>query len=317
MILSVSRRTDIPAFYSEWFFNRLREGSVCVRNPMNERQVSRIKLSPEVVDCIVFWSKNPAPMLERLSELAGYDYYFQYTVNDYGTEVEPRVPPLSERLETFKRLSAQLGRERVIWRYDPIIFTQKYTPEHHLESLAKIAAALRGCTEKCVFSFVDVYPSKNSGSLNRLQSRQLSPAELDSFAAELSRICRENSLAPATCAEGIDLAKHGIQHNACIDPELIARITGCGLSIKSDAQRKHCRCVKCDDIGSYDTCPHGCVYCYANYRPQTTANAIRRYDAGSPLLCGSIDPSLDRVTDRAVKSSKAAGDSGYVQLSLF
>lgn len=312
MILSVSRRTDIPAFYSEWFYQRLQKGFACVRNPMNPRQVSRIDLSPGVVDCIVFWTKNAAPMLDRLDELEEYDYYFQFTINDYGREAESHVPELSERLETFMRLSEKIGRERVIWRYDPILFSAHYTPEYHLKSFEKIASTLGKYTKKCVFSFVDLYPSKNIGNLKRLNFRQPSPEELDSFAGELSRIGKSSGLVLATCAEALDLSRHGIKHNSCIDKELIERITGVPLNVGSDGQREHCGCFKCDDIGSYDTCPHGCVYCYANFRPNIVSGRRSAYDIASPILCDSIKET-DKITERPVKSYKQE----YGQLSLF
>lgn len=303
MILSASRRTDIPAFYSEWFCRRIQEGFVCVRNPMNARQVSRVNISPEVVDCIVFWTKNAAPMMGRLEELKEYDYYFQFTINNYGRETEPRVPELSRRLETFMQLSEKIGGERVIWRYDPILFSDKYTPDFHLKSFEKIAAALGKYTGKCVFSFVDVYPSKNRGNLKRLNVRQPSPGELDAFAGELSRIGKSSGLVLATCAESIDLARHGIGHNSCIDKELIERITGVPLDVGGDRQREHCRCVKCDDIGSYDTCPHGCIYCYANFRSDIVSDRQSAYDVRSPILCDSIKET-DKITERPVKSYK-------------
>lgn len=312
MILSVSRRTDIPAFYSEWFYQRIREGFVCVRNPMNAHQVSRISISRDVVDCIVFWTKNAAPMLNTLDELSGYDYYFQFTLNHYEKEAEPHIPELSQRLETFMRLSEHIGGERVIWRYDPIFFSEKYTPEYHLKSFEKIASAIGRHTEKCVFSFVDVYPSKNGANLNRLNFRQLPPEELDSFVGELSRIGKNSGLVLATCAEAIDLAKHGIEHNSCIDKVLIERITGTKLNVGGDNQREHCRCVKCDDIGSYDTCPHGCLYCYANFRPNIVSDKLKAYDVHSPLLCDSIKET-DKITERPVKSYK----QGFDQLTLF
>ncbi|MCI9657622.1 MAG: DUF1848 domain-containing protein [Lachnospiraceae bacterium] len=312
MILSVSRRTDIPAFYSEWFYERVREGFVCVRNPMNANQVSRIPISPKVVDCIVFWTKNAAPMMDKLEQMEEFDYYFQFTVNDYGRETEPYVPALSKRLETFMRLSEMIGRERVIWRYDPILFSDRYTPEYHFKSFEKIASALGAYTEKCVFSFVDVYPSKNGGSLNRMNARWLSHEKLDRFAGELARIGKQNGLMLATCAEAVSLAKHGIEHNSCIDKALIERITGAPLLVAGDKQREYCGCAKCDDIGSYDTCPHGCIYCYANFCPNVADDRRRGCDIHSPLLCDRIKET-DKITDRPVKSYK----QGYRQLTLF
>ncbi|MCM1298051.1 MAG: DUF1848 domain-containing protein [Firmicutes bacterium] len=322
MILSVSRRTDIPAFYSDWFFNRIREGFVYVRNPMNAHQVSRVAISPETVDCIVFWSKNPAPMLDRLDELKGYDYYFQYTVNNYGKEAEPNIPTLETRLKTFAELSERIGRERVIWRYDPILFSDIYTAEYHLKSFSHIAERLRGYTEKCVFSLVDVYASKNRSSLMRLREKKLSPKELDGFLKNMADTAKENGLALASCAENISAEKYGIVHNSCIDKALIERITGSKLSVKSDGQRPNCQCVKCDDIGSYDTCSHGCVYCYANYRPKTVEEKSAHYDVNLPLLCDRIDEKNDIITDRPVRSYKQKGaddgsDGGADQLTLF
>ncbi|MCM1164608.1 MAG: DUF1848 domain-containing protein [Lachnospiraceae bacterium] len=318
MILSVSRRTDVPAFYADWFYERVREGSVCVRNPMNAHQVSRISLSPEVVDCIVFWSKNPRPMLERLGGLDAYKYYFQYTLNDYGRDVEAHVPSLGERIDAFLRLSERAGKERVIWRYDPIMFNGTYTPETTLKSIENIARQLSGRTEKLVFSLVDNYQSKNSGNLARAGERKLSPEELDGFLTEISEIGKKYKLELATCAEAFDGEKYGIKHNSCIDGALIERIIGAKLNVKRDGQREHCQCVKCDDIGSYDTCPHGCIYCYANFRPQVVSDRIRQYDVHSPLLCDKIDEALDKVTDRPVKSLKVKNSGGGgEQLTLF
>lgn len=317
MILSVSRRTDIPAFYPDWLYNRVREGYVCVRNPMNARQVSRFPIDPSVVDCIVFWTKNAKPMLKRLDELEKFDYYFQFTLNNYGADTEPHVPDVEERLETFAELSGRIGRERVIWRYDPIVFTKKYTPDHHLKNAEMISKRLAPFTEKCVISFVDIYTSKNSSNLSALGMRQLSDNEMNDFLGEFSRIIRANDLAISTCAERIDASRFGIEHNSCIDGALIERITGCKLNAKPDGQREYCKCIKCGDIGSYDTCPHACVYCYANYRPKIVTEKSKRYDPDSPLLCDAIMPN-DRITDRPVKSLKIKNSSeNGEQITLF
>ena len=316
MILSVSRRTDIPAFYSDWFFNRIKEGFVCVRNPMNIHQVSSISLSPEVVDCIVLWTKNHAPMLPRSEELKDYDYYFQYTVNAYDKDAEPCVPALEERLRTFRTLSERIGKERVIWRYDPIIFTDRYTVGYHLERFTKIAHELAGYTEKCVFSFVDIYPTKNRKNLQQLRRTEPLQAELEDFIQGMTEAAKECGLALATCAERVDLARFGIEHNSCIDGKLIERIIGCPLKTSLDGQRENCRCIKCDDIGSYDTCNHFCAYCYANFRYDIVKEKSALYDVDSPLLCDKIDPETDKVTQRPVKSMKKPneGDDGQIRL---
>jgi len=319
LILSASRRTDIPAFFSDWFFNRIKAGNVCVRNPMNAHQVSRINISPDVTDCIVFWTKNPIPMMDRLDELDKYTYYFQYTINAYSADTEPFVPPLEKRIAAFRRLSEKIGSERVIWRYDPIILTKKYDIDFHLDSIRRIASELKGYTEKMVFSFVDVYSGKNQKTLIKMGNRDFSDPELEYFIKTLAEITAENHMTAATCAERIDLEKYGIAHNSCIDGELIERITGCRLKTKADNQRGECRCIKCEDIGSYDTCTHGCTYCYANFRRETALEKVRHYDSDSQLLCDAIDAENDRITDRPVRSLKIrdGGGDSFEQLSLF
>ena len=158
MIISASRRTDIPAYYADWFCNRIREGYVCVRNPMNFHQVSRIDLSPDVVDGIVFWTKNPLPLMARLEELRGYTFYFQFTLTPYGKDVEPCVPSKNDViLPAFQELSRRVGPERVIWRYDPILFTNRYTMDYHITFFSQLARRLEGYTRKCIISFVDLY----------------------------------------------------------------------------------------------------------------------------------------------------------------
>lgn len=317
MILSASRRTDIPAFFSDWFFARMREGYACVRNPFNPRQVSRVDLSPEVVDCIVFWSKNPEPMLPRLDELEGYAYYFQYTLNGYGQEVEPGLPSLDRRTDTFLRLSERLGKERVVWRYDPIFFSGAYTPEAHLERFERMAARLSGAAEKCVVSLMDEYPGKNTRALARLGAYRPEEGELERFFAALGEIARRWGFTAATCAESLSLERYGIGHNSCIDRRLIERLTGYPLKVGRDGQRPDCLCAKCEDIGAYDTCPHGCVYCYANARPGTVRKMFGQYEPDSPLLCGQIGPQ-DAVTRRPVRSlRRKEGPEAGEQLTFF
>ena len=166
MILSVSRRTDIPNYYSEWFYNRIKEGFLYVRNPMNAHQVSEIKITPDVVDCIVFWTKNPLPMMKRLNETKDYNYYFQFTLTGYGNDVEVNLSnKKTEMIPVFQELSEKIGKQKVIWRYDPIFFSDRYTKEYHLKAFKSIAEALSGYTEKCVISFVDIYP-KNKKNMD-------------------------------------------------------------------------------------------------------------------------------------------------------
>lgn len=304
MILSVSRRTDIPNYYSEWFFNRIKEGFLYVRNPMNVRQVSKIVLSPDVIDCIVFWSKNPEPMLERLDELKGYDYYFQFTLTGYGQDIEPNVPHKKEKMiAVFQSLSEIVGKNSVVWRYDPILFNERYTKEYHIEAFRQIAAGLNGYTNKCVISFVDLY-AKNRKNMDRLHNQELESEEIKSFAKSLSKIAHSNGMDIATCAEKIDLTDCGIVHNSCIDKALIEEIIGCRLEGKKDKnQRGECGCIESIEVGCYNTCRNGCKYCYANYSTESVERNFRCYNANSPLLC-SVLKEEDIITERKVKSMK-------------
>lgn len=307
MILSVSRRTDIPAYYSDWFFNRVDEGYVLVRNPMNYHQVSRIRLSPDVLDCIVFWSKNPRPMLPRLAELKKYPYYFQYTINAYGTDLEPGMPALTERIDTFREIADRIGPERVIWRYDPVIVNDLYPVSFHLEQFGRLALELRGYTKQCVISFVDTY-RKLQSAFRESDIRECSSDEVLALAAGLAGICRDTGIRLATCAEKTDLSFLGIEHARCIDGDLISRIIGKPLNFSKDRnQRPECGCAASTDIGQYNTCPAGCVYCYANYNSSRTAANYKAHDPASPLLIGSVGEG-DRITERNTES-QSGGNS--------
>lgn len=306
MILSVSRRTDIPNYYSEWFLDRLKKGYLYVRNPINIHQVSKITLSPKVIDCIVFWTKNPRPMLARLHELEPYPYYFQFTLTGYGNDIEPHVPHKKEIIiPAFQTLSRKIGKERVIWRYDPIIFTDKYSPAYHVKAFAQIAEKLHGCTSKCVISFVDIY-MKNIKNMKALHSFSLPENDLRSFLKEIAFIAQNHDIKIASCAETIDLSSCKIEHNSCIDKELIEKITGCKIQAKKDKnQREACGCMESIDIGTYNTCKNGCLYCYANHSEESVSQNGCLYDVNSPLLCGRITEN-DKITEKKEKSWKEA-----------
>lgn len=310
MIISASRRTDIPSFYTDWFMKRIQEKQVWVRNPMNAHQISRIDLSPEVVDGIVFWTKNPKPILERLKELKDYAYYFQYTINPYGREIEEHLPPLKERMELFKTLSEMIGKERVIWRYDPIILNNTYNPQYHLEQFAYMADELAPYTKKCVFSYLDFYTKMK----NRMKQMGIRPAdreEKEYLAEAFSKTASRCGIVLETCAEDIDLEKYGILHGRCIDDKLLSQIIECPLKVEKDKnQRLECGCAASIDIGLYNTCKNGCVYCYANLNQELTIENNVKYDRNSPLLCSALGDK-DIVKDRNVKSLKER------QLSLF
>ena len=318
MILSASRRTDIPTFYSEWFYNRIKEGYFYVRNPMNIHQVSRIDISPETVDCIVFWTKNPLPMMPELDKIKDYNYYFQFSLTPYGKDIEKNVPDKKGKIiPAFKELSEMLGSKRVIWRYDPILFNEKYTEEYHLSAFGQIAEALKGHTEKCVISFVDIY-RKNKKNLDELNVEEDEDKRIKEFSKKLYDIAVANNMKLATCAERIDLSGIGIEHNSCIDKKVIEEIIGYELNVKKDpVQREECKCVASVEMGSYNTCGNGCLYCYANFNRESVKNNMKRYDPGSPILCDTIDTDKDKITVRKVRSIKAKTEKKDGQISFF
>ena len=302
MILSASRRTDIPAFYMPWLMNRLRAGEVLIQNPYNPNQVSRVRLSPDTVDCIVFWSKNPAPLLGLCDEIAamGYAFYVQYTLTPYGAALEPGLPPETERLETFLRLSDMLGAQRVVWRYDPVIVSDAFPARWHLVQFRRLAEALRGNTDACIFSFADAYAKlrRTAPELVRTLQREEACALASGF-AETAQRC---GMKLCACAEPFDLRECGVSPARCIDARRIEQILDCPIrEMRDKGQRPACGCMQSIDVGAYDTCPHGCRYCYANRSGDCATERFARHDPAAPMLTGFPRPG-QKITDRPVRS---------------
>ena len=255
-------------------------------------------------DCIVFWTKNPAPMLARLDELSSYHYYFQFTLTGYGRDVECNLPHKKEiMIPVFQTLSEKIGSKRVVWRYDPILFNEVYTPEYHLNAFRQIAQALNGYTDQCVISFVDTY-AKNQASMKKLGVYEFPGQELLEFVRELNNTANANGIKVVSCAEQMDLAQCGVEHSSCIDKRRMEEIIGCNIEVGKDKnQRAECGCMESVDIGTYNTCKSGCKYCYANHSAESVIRNVEMYDLYSPLLCGTITEE-DRVTERKIRSLK-------------
>lgn len=306
MILSVSRRTDIPAFYSEWFFNRIKAGFVDVRNPMNIHQVSRVNIKPDVVDCIVFWTKNAGDMLYRLDELKDYKYYFQYTINPYNKFIEENVPVKKGIIENFRALSKLIGSDKVIWRYDPILITNEIDVNYHLKYFKELAKRLKGYTKRCVISFVDLY-KKTITNTQGLMMREPTENEMHVLAVQLSSIAQFYGIEVQSCSENVDLESDGISHGCCIDKSIIEEIVGYKIDVKKDKnQRKECGCVESIDLGAYNTCRHACKYCYANFNNAKVQTQSMMHDSLSSLLIGRLKEN-DVVKDRKVTLLKSVG----------
>ena len=307
VIISASRSTDIPAFYADWLVDRLHEGWCGWTNPFNQQ---KYRVAFDKTRMIVFWSKNPKPMLDRLEEMEALgfrQYYFQFTLNDYVVEgLEPNVPSVTERIDTFKRLADHIGKERVIWRFDPLLLTKRIPIDLLLERIENIGLQLKGYTEKLVLSFIDISSyRKVQRNLAGLGVREFSTEEQIRFAQGLAELNKELGLELATCGELTDLSEYGISHNKCVDDNLMMRLfhddaelmdfigaeydlfNGWQIkkSKKDKGQRKACGCVISKDIGAYNTCPHLCRYCYANFSDEAVMRNLEyMQEKKSPFL---------------------------------
>lgn len=303
MIISASRRTDIPAFYSQWFFNRIKEVYVLVPNPFNTKMLSKVSLNPTIIDCIVFWTKNPTPMLDHLNELQDYKYYFQFTLNPYGEKLENNLPQINKRIDTFKRLSDKIGREKVIWRYDPILTNEEFNISFHQERFARIAYELKDHTEKCMLGFIDHYPHIRNAT-NEFKIQPLRKDEIENMAISFkSTIDNYPSIQLETCTVKVDLRHLGISSGMCIDKNLIERITGYPIIARKDKnQRAVCNCIESIDIGTYESCLNGCIYCYAiKGKYNNVAYNMQKHDRNSPLLIGHLSED-DIIKEREMAS---------------
>lgn len=297
MILSASRRTDIPAFYGEWFMNRIKAGFVCVRNPFNKNMVSKIAINKDVLDCIVFWTKDAAPFIKYLDELDanGFKYYFQFTITPYDKDIEPSLRNKQDIIQTFIELSNKIGKERVIWRYDPIFLTESISIDWHISKFTKMCKKLAGYTNEVIISFLDNYSKiKNRG----LHTPDFN--EMQALGKKFLAIACKFNLKLKTCAESIDIC--GIEKGSCIDKNLIEKICGYELDAKKDkTQRKECLCAESIDIGEYNTCTHFCKYCYANQLDKDIRLKLKSHNDNSPLLIGNIKDS-DMIYERNINS---------------
>jgi len=300
MIISASRRTDIPAFYAEWFINRIRAGFCTVPNPFNLSQVRRVSLLPDDVDVIAFWTRNPQPLFPYLDELdsRGYRYYFQYSILDYPRSIDAKTPSLEAALVPFRQLAQRVSPRRVIWRYDPLVFSQATTPNYHREKYLAIAQALRGYTYRSVISVLDVYP-KIRGRLEEMSAHgaALLPFNgtepwFQGLVRDLVDIASDNDMQVFSCAEKIDLEMLGVKLGKCIDNDFILETFGVEVtSIKDPGQRKACGCVLSRDIGMYNSCLYGCQYCFATSSFERAVKNYAGHDPHLPSLLGSYEQS--------------------------
>ena len=299
MIINTGMRTDIPAFYSEWFMNRIREGFVLVRNPYCPERITRYELNTDVVDCLAFCTKDPAPMLKYLDELKAYHQYWFVTITPYGKEIEPNVPPKEEVMQSFIALSRSVGIDCVGWRYDPIFIDRVYTPERHINDFELMCKTLSGHTKVCVISFIDLYEKVKR---NFPQARTVTQQERIALGKAFADIGSRYGITIKACAEGNDLAPYGVDCGGCMTRQTFEKAIGSNIIVpKKRSQRAECACVLGTDIGAYDTCGHLCRYCYANYDHENVRRNMRLHDPDSPLLVGKVQ--AGEIIHQAVQES--------------
>ncbi len=287
VIISVSRRTDIPAFYAQWFMNRIRAGYCLVPNPFDASQISRVSLIREDVTVIVFWTRNPRPLFPYLSELddRGYPYYFLFTLMANPRAIDPGTVPVDAAVETFQALSRRIGPDRVIWRYDPIFLTTITGCDFHRRTFQDIASALKGHTRRAIISVAHLYRKirHRVKALEKHGIKLLEPHDLAGLMGPLAETAAQNEIAIQSCADELELA--GIAPGKCIDDGLIEKTFGLSLGLRKDScQRKPCGCVESKDLGMYESCPCGCVYCYATTSIERATANYRAHGPHGPSL---------------------------------
>lgn len=300
MIINTGGRTDTVQYYSEWLLNRFSEGFVLSRNPLFPNKVTRYELTPDKVDCVVFCSKNYKPILSRLHEITDkFNTYFHYTITAYGKDIEPGVPSIDESMETLTELSKQVGKQRVAWRYDPVLLTEKYTVETHLQTFEHMSKTLAPYIDRCIFSFVEMYKKLE---INMPELILLSAWDMEKLAQGLGSIAQKYGIHIQTCGTNGDFTRYGIHSSGCMTLDILGGANGVLFKDrKHKGTRQGCHCIESRDIGAYDTCMNGCKYCYANKTPRKAFENYKMHDPASPLLLGQIKPD-DTIQQGAQKS---------------
>lgn len=308
MILNTGNRTDIPAFFSDWFFNRIQEGFVCVRNPYFPHQVTKYLLNPQVIDVLCFCTKNPKPMLSRLDLLKEYRQFWFVTITPYNQTIEPNVPNKNEIIRSFIELSKKLGSQCVGWRYDPIFLNDYYTLEYHIRIFEQMCQRLSGYTHQCVISFIDLYQKTKK---NFKDVKEVNETDQIYLCQKFVEIGKKYDIEVYTCHENEKLKTTGVNTSGCMNQQIIEKAIGCSLKIpKLNEARQGCSCLLNNDIGVYNTCLHGCLYCYANFDRYDVLKNAKSHNKKSPFLIG------DFQKEDIIKEAKQIS---YIdkQLSLF
>ena len=313
MIINTGARTDTVQYYTEWLLRRFREGYVYTRNPLFPNKVTRYDLTPEKVDCVEFCSKNYRPILKDLHEITDrFNTHFQYTITAYGKDIEPRVSSIDDSIQTLYELEEQVGRQRICWRYDPVLLTGKYTVERHLETFEYMCGRLAGHVDRCIFSFVEMYRKLD---VNMPELLPISDHDKEKIAEGLGRIANEYGIPIQTCGTNGDFTRYGIMPSGCMTLEMLGKANGVEFrNLKHRGMREGCHCIESRDIGAYETCPNGCRYCYANKSHRKAEENYRLHDPRSPIIIGRIKD--DDVILQGSQNSFLAKGRSPVQVTL-
>lgn len=285
MILNVSGRTDIVAFYMPWFMNRLNEGFVDVRNPFNQKFVSRIMMDD--VDLLFFCTKNPIPILDQIDKI-NRKMYFHITITPYKKNIEPGLPDKKDIVEAVKKLSKIIGKENIVIRFDPIFINNEYTLDYHVKGFDKLCEHLDGYVEKILISFIDDYKNVRN-NYKSLKYKELTEHDYEVIGKSFSASASKHNIKVHTCAEVRNLIEYGFIQDECMSKELALKLTG--KKFKKWKARKNvpCNCVEMADIGVYNTCKHFCKYCYANFDEKAVKNNSSKHNPNSSLLIGELE----------------------------
>ncbi|MCR5219227.1 DUF1848 domain-containing protein [Treponema sp.] len=300
MIINTGGRTDLVHFYSKWLLERFRQGFVYVRNPMYPEKLTKYTLSPDTVDCVIFCSKNYEPILPHLEEITSrFNTYFFYTITAYGKDIEKNIPDIDKSIDTLIKLERIAGKKRIAWRYDPVLLNKKYTVQQHLITFEHMTARLHQHVDTCIFSFVQLYKKLEQ---NFPQLEAVPQDAREELAKGFGKIAAKYRMKIKICADKTDYSHWGIQREGCVTLDILGKSNDLDFRpLKHTGMRSNCLCIKSNDIGAYDTCPGGCLYCYANTDHKLAEENFRKHKDNSPILTGSIGP-MEEISPARQKS---------------
>lgn len=311
MIINTGSRTDTVQYYSDWLLKRFKEGFVYSRNPLFPNIVTRYELNPNIVDCVVFCSKNYEPILDRLTEITDkFNTYFHYTITAYGRDIEPNVPTIDESIETLIKLSKIVGKQRIAWRYDPILLTKKYTKQVHYNTFDYMSKRLSPHIDRCIFSFVDMYKKLET---NMPEIIILNNNDKIEIAKNIGSIAKKHNMIIQTCATIEDFKQFRILQTGCMTSEILGKANNITFKkVRHSGNRQGCKCIENRNIGDYDTCPNGCKYCYANKNPQIAQENYKKHNPNDLMILGNLKP-----TDEIQQSNQKSYLENFIQTKLF